>query len=174
MIDNPSIANYKRFYIEANSTLYDTKAQWGFLAKSNPYPALPNPKAPYNNEWSDLNGDDEYTTHIYYEAFTFDVEFYIRTKTSSTGTPAVTTTAVEELRSQMASFFNTVKEGTFKVYDEYTGLGRQNVRFNGYKENKFKARGDWAICQFTVTFKVNDPVTMMKMNDGGTAIVAIV
>lgn len=168
MVDNPAIANYKKFYIQVGTnTLYDTKEQWGFIAKSNPYPALPSPKTPYKNDWKDANGDDEYTTHLYYEAFSFDVSFYIRTKNEDGKT------AAEEIRTKLASFFSTIKEGEFKVYDEYTALGRQKVRFGGYKEESFKARGDKAVCVFTITFKVNDPVTMMKLNDNKTEIVSV-
>lgn len=167
MIDNPSIANYKKFYIQVGNALYDTNAQWGFIAKSNPYPAIPSPKQPYKNDWKDAHGDDEYVTNIYYEAFTFDVSFYIRTRNT------VSATAAEEIRAKMSAFFNTIKNGEFKVYDEYTALGRQKVRYAGFKEESFKAREGKATCIFTVTFKVNDPVTMMKLNSTKTAIISI-
>lgn len=172
MINNPTISGYKPFYIQKGDNCYDTKLQWGFIAKSNPYPALPTPKDPFNNEWKDENGDDEYTTHLYYESFTFDVQFYIRAKDTVSGS-AVTETASETIRAKLKAFFDVVKEGELKVFDSYTALGRQKARYAGYKEEKFRARGDSAVCIFTITFKVNDPTTLMKYNSVTGKIVTV-
>lgn len=172
MINNPTIVNYKPFYIQKDDTCYNTKEQWGFIAKSNPYPALPDPKEPYANKRKDENGDDEYTDKIYYESFTFDVKFYIRTK-DTVSNNAVTETAAETIRIKLKAFFDIVKSGDLKVFDSYTALGRQKVRYAGYKEEKFKSRGNWAQCVFVITFKVNDPITMMKYNSSTGKIVEI-
>lgn len=152
-ISNPSIAGYKPFYIQVGDTCYDTLAEWGFIAKTNPYPALPTPKEPYKNDWPDEDGDDEYVTRMFYESFEFDVQFYVRA------------TDVESIRSALASFFDTIKEGEFSVYDATTGLGRQKVRYAGFKEEQSAIKhGLYARCIFTITFKVNDPVTFMTYN----------
>lgn len=149
-INNPNIVGYKPFYIQVGNTCYDTLNEWGFIAKTNPYPALPTPKEPYKNAWPDENGDDEYVTRMYYESFEFDVQFYIRA------------TDVASIRSALASFFNAIKEGEFSVYDSATGLGRRRVRYAGYAEDRAPIlHGGYARCIFTVTFKVNDPVTFM-------------
>lgn len=167
-IDNPTLVGYKPFYIQVDSSLYDTKTQWGLIAKSNPYPALPSAKSPYNNDWKDEHGDDEFTEHLYYESFEFSVGFYIRAKDTANGA-----TAEELIRSKISDFFTTIKNGEFKVYDAYTALGRQKVRYVSYKEDKFISRKGVARCMFTVTFKCNDPVTFMTLNQGGTAIVEV-
>lgn len=172
MINNPTISGYKPFYIQKGQTCYDTQAQWGFIAKSNPYPALPEPKEPYANKFKDHDGDDEYTENMYYESFTFDVQFYIRAKDTVVNN-AVTETAAETIRTKLKAFFDFVKSGDLMVFDSYTALGRRNVRYAGYKEEDFKARGSGATCIFTITFKVNDPVTMMKYNSTTGKIVAI-
>jgi hypothetical protein len=152
-VRNPDIPNYKPFYIQKNGHCYDTRTEWNLIAKTNPYPALPTPKEPYKNSWPDENGDDEYVTNMYYEAFTFDVQFYIRA------------TTVEEIRSALSYFFFSIKEGEFEVYDATTGLGRQKVRYAGFKEEMVPIlNGGYARCIFTVTFKVNDPVTFMSYN----------
>ena len=54
IVDIP-IANYKPFYIQYGelTTAKDTKAEWGMVAKTNPYPLLPTPKDTYNNDWKD-------------------------------------------------------------------------------------------------------------------------
>lgn len=172
MINNPTISGYKPFYIQKGDACYDTKAQWGFIAKSNPYPALPTPKEPYKNDWKDENGDDEHTKDLYYEAFTFDVQFYIKTKDTITGN-AVTETAAETIRAKLKAFFDIVKNGDLMVFDSYTALGRRKVRYAGYKEDKFRSRGDNAVCIFTITFKVNDPTTLMKYDTTTGKIIAV-
>lgn len=159
-----NISGYKPFYIQADTdtAAIDTLKEWGMVAKSNPYPALPTPKEPYSNNFLDENGADEYVAQLYYDSFTFDVEFFVKAYAESSKD------AVTALREQMSSFFEHIRNGEFKVYDSYTGLGRQKVRYAGYTENEdnFKARGDWARLIFTVTFKVNDPVTFMKLENG--------
>lgn len=161
-IVNPNISGYKPFYIQIGNNCYDTLTQWGFIAKSNPYPALPDPKEPYKNEWLDANGDDEYATSLYYQSFEFEVGFYIR---ANGETPEA------DIRTKMSTFFNAIKDGEFKVYDSFTGIGRQKVRYAGFKEDKFESDGQYTRCFFSVTFKVNDPVTFMKYQDG--SIVAV-
>ncbi len=158
-IDNPTVPNYKRFYIQhgSNQTASDTLAAWGFLAKSTPYSALPKPKDPYRNEYLDRDGDDEFVESMSYSSFEFDVQFYIRATGQS---------AAVDIRSRMAAFFSAVKEGEFMVYDEYTALGRRKVRYAGCKEEDFRERSGTARCIFTITFKCNDPSTFMTMEGG--------
>lgn len=154
----PEIVDYKPFYIQtdADDAAINT-TEWGMVAKSNPYPALPNPKEPYKNEWKDEDGDDEYTAEMCYEAFEFDVTFYVK---------VVDESADSLLVSQVRSFFDKIKQGEFKVYDAYTKIGRQKVRYAGYKEDSYKRGTDWARAIFTVTFKVNDPITRIIFQRG--------
>ena len=163
MVDIP-IANYKRFLIQygENATATDTKSAWGMVAKSNPYPLLPTPKDPYKNDWKDEEGDDEYTTTMHYKGFEMEVEFYMK---AIAGT---NTTAAAELHLAAWSFFSAVREGNFRVYDEYTGLGFQRVRYAGsdYDEDSFKERDGVATTFLKVKFKVNDPVTRMTLVNG--------
>lgn len=164
----PYISNYKPFYIQTETDLAAwSTGVYGLVAKSNPYPALPEPKDPYKNDFHDENGDDEYTAAMRYKSFTFKVKFYVKTFDVVTNN-VVTKTATEALREQIASFFNLIKNGEFKVYDSYTGLGRQKVRYAGYDEedNAFLARDNWARLIFSVTFKVNDPITAMAFSNG--------
>lgn len=173
-IANPIIANYKPFYIQfGNGNAKDTLQEWGFIAKTNPFPALPNPKDPYKNEWLDENGDEEFVAQMRYQSFEFTVDFYIRAQTTVV-LGAVTETAESVVRTSMSNFFNAVKNGDFKIYDSYTGLGRQNVRYAGFEEDKFVSRRvdgadrsqDWAMCIFKIKFKVNDPVKFCKLVNG--------
>ena len=154
-IDNPSIAAYKPFYIQKGDTLYDTLTNFGFIAKGNPYPALPKAKKPYAIDWAGEDGEEEYTDTL------LDVEFYIR---------ATGATAASDVRGALNSFFNVVKNGTIKVYDSYTAIGRKEVRYVGFEEESFSVVGNTARLIFKVTFKCNAPTVLCKLNNAGTAI----
>lgn len=162
MVYIPDIIDYKPFYIQtdADNEAIDTTT-WGLVAKFNPFPILPNPKEPYKNEWLDEDGDDEYNEQMYYEAFEFDVTFYVKVKGSD---------AEKTLISQIEDFFSKIRNGEFKIYDSYTGLGRQKVRYAGFNEESYKrgkiVKSDWARAIFSVTFKVNDPVTRITIING--------
>lgn len=160
MIYVPKIANYKPFYIQtdADSKAIDT-LEWGLLAKSNPYPLLPNPKSPYKNEWYDEHGDDEYVDEMYYSSIEFDVIFYVKAYDNNG------ITAEEQLRNQIEAFFLKIYKGEFKIYDSYTGIGRQHVRYAGYTEESFVRRQDWARAIFKISFKINDPITRIKLEN---------
>ena len=163
-IVNIPITNYKPFYIQygENALATDTKTAWGMVAKTNPYPLLPTPKDPYKNDWKDEDGDDEYTTYMHYKGFEMEVEFYVK------AVDGTTTTAAADLHTAVWSFFTAVREGNFRVYDAYTGLGFQRVRYAGsdFEDATFKERNGTATVMFTVKFKVNDPVTRMTLNNG--------
>lgn len=156
----PDIADYKPFFIQTDedTTAIDTTV-WGMVAKSNPFPILPQPKEPYKNEWHDEDGDDEYTKKLYYEAIEFEVQFYIKTLGAF---------AESALISQLSAFFEHIRHGSFKIYDSYTGIGRQDVRYAGYDEEEFKRKiikeSGWARAIITIKFKVNDPITRIVLN----------
>lgn len=162
MVYIPDIVNYQPFYIQTDveEGAIDTTT-WGLVAKTNPFPALPNPKEPYKNKWMDEDGDDEYNKKMYYESFEFDVQFYIKTMEAN---------AEATLLSQIEAFFEKIKEGEFMIYDSHTGLGRKKVRYAGFDpeeyKRRYKATADWARAIFTITFKVNDPITRIVFSDG--------
>lgn len=162
MVYIPDIIDYKPFYIQtdADDVAIDTTA-WGMVAKTNPFPALPTPKEVYKNEWLDEDGDDEYNAQMHYESFEFDVQFYVKT---------IGENAESALLSQIDSFFEKVKAGEFMIYDSYTGLGRRKVRYAGFNSDEYKRRykvtEDWARAIFSVTFKVNDPITQITLSNG--------
>ena len=161
----PDIIDYKPFYIQtdADGSAIDT-TEWGLVAKSTPFPLLPTPKEVYKNEWLDENGDDEYNAVMAYESFEFEVTFYVKAFESPNES------AEEVLRGQIYRFFQKIQHGEFSIYDSYTSLGRRKVRYAGLSDEKFKCgtspRGNWARSIFTITFKVNDPVTLMTLYDG--------
>lgn len=157
----PEIVDYKPFYIQtdADATAIDTRS-WGMVAKSNPFPLLPTPKEPYNNDWKDEDGVDEYNAVMHYKAIEFEVDFYVKTIGPLPHSMAM-------LRGQISSFFNRISKGEFKIYDSYTGIGRRRVRYAGYTEKEFKSTDKWSRAIFTVKFKVNDPITLVGFDGEG-------
>lgn len=161
MVHVPFIADYKPFLIQTESDpIARDTIEWGLVAKTNPYPLLPNPKEPYKNDWHDENGDDEWVEKMYYESMEFSVSFYIKAFDSPAGS------AEEIIRDKVEGFFSLIKSGTFKIYDTYNGIGRQKVRYAGYTEESFKRKENWARAIFQITFKVNDPTTRMVLYNG--------
>lgn len=158
MVYIPEIIDYKPFYIQtdADSNAIDT-LNWGLVAKTNPFPAMPSPKEPYKNEWLDEEGDDEYVEKMYYEAYEFEVTFYI--KATGDGSARDIVESVED-------FFNKVRQKEFKIYDSYTGIGRRKVRYAGFKEEEYKSGKDWQRAIFTIRFRANDPITRVVYENG--------
>lgn len=161
----PDIIDLKPFYIQAS---FDSSARkttdWGLVPRVNPYPLLPTPKQPYKNEWLDENGDDEYCSRMHYEAMEITVGFYVKAYDISNKT------AETQIREQIDSFFSYIRNGEFMIYDSYTGLGWQKVRYAGYEEESFKRRDvgadKWASAKFSVKFKINDPITRVVLESG--------
>lgn len=161
MIHIPDIVDYKPFFIQTESdTLARDTTEWGLVAKVNPYPLLPNPKDPYKNDWHDEDGDDEWCEQMHYESIEFSVSFYIKAFDSPAGS------AEEIIREKIDDFFSLIRNGQFKVFDSYNGIGRQKVRYAGFSEDSFVRRKNWARAIFQVSFKVNDPITRMVMYNG--------
>lgn len=160
MVYIPEIVDYKPFFIQTESdTVARNTTEWGLIAKTNPYPLLPNPKDPYKNDLHDENGDDEWVEKMYYQPIEFEVSFYV--KAYETGSES----AEIVLRKQIDEFFSAIRAGKFKIYDSYNGIGRQKVRYAGYSEEDFTKRGNWARAIFKIKFKVNDPITRMVMSN---------
>lgn len=161
MVYIPKILDYKPFYIQTDgdSAARDT-TEWGLIAKVNPYPLLPDPKDPHKNEWFDEHGEDEWCEKMYYKPIDFSVSFCVMAYDTPEGT------AEELIRESIESFFSTIKEGQFKIYDSYSGIGRQKVRYAGYSEEEFKRKGEKARAVFEIRFKANDPITRMELYNG--------
>ena len=160
MVYIPHIANYKPFFIQTDGdTMARNTSEWGLIAKVNPYPLLPKPKEPFKNDWHDANGDDEWCNKMFYESIEFSVSFYIKAYDSDDKT------AEEIIRDNVEEFFSLIKEGQFKVYDSYNGVGRQKVRYAGFSEDSFTRRKNWARAIFQITFKANDPITRMVLSN---------
>lgn len=162
----PNIQDYKPLYIQAanDSTAWDTR-DYGLVAQTQPYPDNIEIKEPYKNDWFDENGDDEYVSETYAKAIELEVKFYIKTLAATNTDP------IDTLNTQKANFRSKIKSGFFKIYDSWQKVGFQKVRFVKDEVEQRVVNDDHAWMIFSVTFKVDDPVTKMTMSSG--SIVAV-
>ena len=155
----PDIIDYKPFYIQtdADEMAIDT-THWGMVARVNPFPILPTPKEVYRNEWLDEDGDDEYIPdELKISSYEIEVEFVYKGELNTAHT-------------QIKGFLDylTGRGGTgaeLMVYDTYTKIGRQSVRYVNAEPDIFwrqEEGGDVVV--FVVTFKVNDPTTEITLS----------
>lgn len=123
--------------------------EWNVWVKSVPFKIFPDLKDIPSRDWVDENGDDEYIPDTpKYKAYEIECEFvYIG--------------AYESANTQIRSFLNYLSTGgAFKFYDTYTKIGRTNVRYVSFSEDALHRReGDTDKVIFSVTLKVNDPIT---------------
>ncbi len=83
-----------------------------------------------------------------YKAYEIDCEFVF------IGTHGTANTQIRNFIRYLA------ENGSFSIYDTYTKIGRQHVRYVSYSENVFYRRdGENDIVVFSVKLKVNDPIT---------------
>lgn len=147
--------DYKPFLIQklkANSPVRDSK-EWGIWVKSIPFLIYPKLKEPAKRSWPDQNGDDEYLPDSpLFEAYTMNVDFVF---IGQTGTANI----------QIKSFLDYLsRNGEFSIYDTYSAIGRTRVRYSSYSDKAFRRReGENDVVQFTVTLKVNDPITEIRL-----------
>jgi len=141
--------------LTTNAVVKDSAA-WNIYASSMPFNLSPKAKELPKRSRPDRNGDDEYVPDaMFYEAYEMDVVFvYCIPTTKATGTTGISNTDIK-------GFLDYIKTGgMFKIYDTYTQIGRTNVRYVDFKPKMFFRReGINDVVEFTVTLKVNDPVT---------------
>ena len=161
----PQISGYEPFYIQRDGDASATNilSAYGVIIKDSGYPMNRKAKAPYNNDWKDRSGDDEWNRVINYEAFnyTFVCALFARNVNGDSA-------ARQELKDGIRAFQNFIKNGEFKFYSAYTKFGFQRVRieeFHDPGEAGFRTFGDAARVIFSFTVKVNDPVTDMVLSN---------
>ena len=131
----------------------DTLDNWGIVCKDFPFRLYGEAKELPSHDWKDEDGDDEYIPdELRISAYEIDVEFVYKGE-------------VETANTNIKAFLDylTGRGGTgaeLMVYDTYTKIGRQGVRFVSVDEDVFFRQTDYGdVVVFSVTFKVNDPVT---------------
>lgn len=158
----PAIRDYKPLYIQAagDAQAWDTTI-YGLVAQTQPFPVNVEVKEPYKNTWFDEHGDEEYVGGtMYRKSFEYTVKFFVKTYTSGNSS------AIERLNSQINDFLARLLLGEFKIWDSWQERGFQNVRYvkNSVEDRDVTDESAWML--FSVTMKVNDPATMMTLDNG--------
>ena len=169
MLYVPNISDYKPFYIQFSyGAAQDILSIYSVVVKAHDYPSVLKVKEPYRNSWHDQHGDDEYIPEsgLCIEAFTFKLECAMFSRNNTTAT------AIADLNEGIRAFQTALRSGAFKTYDAYTGFGFRNVRLSEMSlvsSENYRVEGNQARVIFSLTLKVNDPVTHMVLS--GTNIV---
>ena len=164
MLYIPRISDYKPFYIQfSTGAAQDILSVYSVVVKAHDYPSEFKIKEPYKNNWHDQNGDDEYIPSggLYIEAFTFNLECAMFAKGNTEQA------AIDDLNAGIRAFQTSLRSGRFKTYDAYTGYGFKDVRLVSMQNvgsDNYRVEGKNARVIFSLTLKVNDPVTHMVLS----------
>lgn len=141
-----------------NAPVVDTLNDWGIVCKDFPFKLHGEAKELPSHDWKDEDGDDEYVPdELKIAAYEIEVEFAYKG-------------AMDSANANIKGFLDylTGRGGTgaeLMVYDTYTKIGRQNVRFVSVDDDVFYRQEEGGdVVVFVVAFKVNDPVTDITLN----------
>lgn len=105
--------------------------------------------------WNDEDGDDEFVPETYkYKAYEMEI------KLACKGAP-------ESSNRVIKTFEDYLSGGTFKIYDSFNGIGRQNVRYVEIPDDAKLYRhykGEEEALVFSLKLKVNDPKTEITLS----------
>ena len=155
------MAGLYAFYIKkskTNSATFDSNTKWGIVCKELPFKLIGDAKDVVSRSWPDQHGDDEYLPDVLpIKAYDMTVEFAYK------GAPGTANTKIKEFLHYLTGMDNSGVE--FSVYDTYTKIGRQKIRFMSYEPTSiYRREGDLDVIVFKVKLKINDPVTDITLS----------
>lgn len=136
-----------------DALVVDTFDNWGIVCKDFPFKLHGEAKELPVTDWKDEDGDDEYIPNeLKIASYEMDVEFVYK------GDMNTANTKIKGFLDYLTGRGGTGAE--LMVYDTYTKIGRQKVRFVSVDPDVFYRQEEGGdVIVFVVTFKVNDPVT---------------
>lgn len=119
--------------------------EWGMTLKSMPFKAFPDMKEVFTRKWVDQSGEEEYlpATPVF-KSYEMDVQF-------------VYLGALDTAGEKIFKFCEYIAGSEVSLYDEFTKVGCR-CRFVSYEEKAFYRR-DEDVVQFSIKFKVNNPLS---------------
>ena len=133
--------------------MVETIEDFGLYCVDIPFKPAGDVKDIVSRDWKDENGVDEYipSDGLKMSAYEIDVKFGYK------GDKLGANKAISSLLSCLTA-------GYVSIYDTYTGIGRQKVRLVKLNDNAELVRDeDGDILIFSVTLKVCDPITNIKL-----------
>ncbi len=158
----PNISDYAPFYIQraGDAAAVNVQTAFGVTVLRHEYPMDRQVKQPYKNDWKDRSGADEWNNVLYYEPIEITTECIILSR----GTDSATERA--SLAAAVRTFQNAIANGEFKIFDDWTKFGYQKCRVESFSKGEFDSWNARSRVIFTMKLKVNDPMTVMKMQGG--------
>ena len=153
---NPYAIYFKK--MKDDASVVDTLSDWGIVCKDFPFKLYGEAKELPSFDWKDEDGDDEYVPdELKISAYEIEVEFAYKG-------------AMDSANTKIRGFLDYltgrgVTGAELMVYDTYTKIGRQSVRFVSVGDDVFYRQEDGGdVVVFVVTFKINDPVTEITLS----------
>lgn len=155
----------------------ESVSSFGVWCKDIPFKIIEKVKEPAKRTWNDEHGDDEYigTSGLYAESYEMKVEFGCKdVPICCCGNDIL---PVSDVREAVGNFIEYLRgAGMMKMYSSWTRIGRQNVRLESVSDDAHWEPGQYSLerdgeiverkCEFlvfSVTFKVNDPITDIEL-----------
>ena len=152
---NIDLTQYKPFLVQKMKDGYAVRnsTEWGILIKSFPFDIYPEMKDIPKNDWFDEDGDEEFVPDVpVFKAYEAEVEFIYE------GARDTGYTNVRNFLNYLAT------NGLNKIYDSYTSIGRQNVRYQKQSDAKLYRNSIKEYIVFKVNLKFNDPTNMITLS----------
>ena len=148
---------YETVYIQkigTGSPVKETIADFDIYCADMPFKLFVEAKAPSKRDWFDEHGDDEYIPNggLKLKAYTIDVRFCCK------GDKYSSNEKIKKFINYLTGLDGSGAE--MKMYCTWTKIGRKGIRFDKLNDKAELLRdedGDTLV--FTITFKVNDPIT---------------
>lgn len=148
---------YEKVYIQkigTGSPVKETIADFDIYCADMPFKLFVEAKTPSKRDWYDEHGDDEYIPNggLKLKAYTMDVRFCCK------GDKYSSNEKIKKFINYLTGLDGSGAE--MKMYCTWTKIGRKGIRFDKLNDKAELLRdedGDTLV--FTITFKVNDPIT---------------
>lgn len=144
--------------MKSDALVVDTLDNWGIVCKEFPFKLFGEAKELPSHNWKDEDGDDEYIpSKLPIASYEVEVEFAYKG-------------VMDSANASIKGFLDylTGRDGSgveLMVYDTYTKIGRQHVRFVSVSDDVFYRQEEGGdVVVFSVAFKVNDPVTDITLS----------
>lgn len=148
---------YEKVYIQKTKTgshVKETIADFDIYCADMPFKLFVEAKTPSKRDWFDEHGDDEYIPEsgLKLKAYSMDVKFCCK------GDKYSSNEKIKKFINYLTGLDGSGAE--MKMYCTWTKIGRKSIRFDKLNDKAELVRdNDGDTLVFTITFKVNDPVT---------------
>ena len=154
--------------MKEGATVKETVADFDIYCSDIPFRMFVEAKDPSKRDWMDEHGDDEYIpdSGLKLKAYTMDVTFCCKGDKFSSNA-----------KIQKFVRYLTGMDGTGAVmmmYCTWTKIGRKGIRFDKLNDKAELVRdNDGDTLVFTITFKVNDPVSDVSPTIAGGVVTGL-